>query len=74
MNKAKFFMTYMTTGETEIELPDSIDVNNAEAVKQYVLDNWANVPLPPYPKYISDSDRLDETQPIKITTEKENIP
>lgn len=66
MAKAVFYMTYTATGRQEMTLPNDIDINDPDAVRDYILDHWDTVSLPPYPMYVPDSDRLDETHPIVV--------
>ncbi len=65
--KAVFHITYTVTGQTELTLPDDVDVTDPIAVHVYILDHWRDVRLPPYPQYVPDSDTLDETFPITVT-------
>ena len=52
-------------GRQSLILPDDIDVNDAEAVKAYIMSQWDDIPLPDG-DYVPGSDELDE-ESIEIT-------
>lgn len=58
MKRVRFGMFWQCYGYQEIELPDDIDVNDEEAVKEYIEENWTNIPLPEG-DYVSGSDEPD---------------
>lgn len=58
MKRVKFGMFWQCYGYQDIELPDYIDVNDEDAVKNYLESNWDNIPLPEG-EYVSGSDEPD---------------
>ena len=65
-NTATFSMVWMVTGQQSIDLPDGLDPNDITAVRDYIKENWDNIPLPTEGDYISGSDELDEDSEIII--------
>lgn len=59
MKKVKFGMVWQCYGHQTIDLPDWVDIDNRNAVIEYIRDFWEDVPLP-YGDYIDESDALDE--------------
>ena len=59
-------MVWMVTGQQSIDLPDGLDPNDIAAVRDYIKENWDNIPLPTEGDYISGSDELDEDGEIII--------
>ena len=59
-------MSWQVTGEQTIELPDTVDPDDEDAVRAYILDNWSGIPLPEG-WYVEGSDVLDEGNPITIS-------
>lgn len=58
MRRVRFGMFWQCYGYQDIELPDDIDANDKEAVKQYLESIWADIPLPEG-DYVSGSDEPD---------------
>ena len=58
MKRVKFGMVWQCYGYQDIELPDDIDINDEDAVQEYLENNWDNIPLPEG-EYVSGSDELD---------------
>ena len=54
-----FGMYWQAYGRQEIELPDEIDPDNLDDVKEYIRSIWDDIPLPPC-DYVDGSDELDE--------------
>ena len=52
----------------EIELPDSIDTNDEDEVRQYIQDNWDDIPLPDTGTwdYICGTCQPDVEGPIQV--------
>ena len=65
MRTVTFAMSWTEYGIQSIEIPDDIDTSDIETVKEYIKDNWDDIPLP-HGNYISGSDELDEDFPIEI--------
>lgn len=59
-------MVWMVAGQQSIDLPDGLDPNDIIAVRNYIKENWDNIPLPTEGDYISGSDELDEDGEIII--------
>ena len=55
----QFGIIWQSYGTVSVELPDDVDHKDLDAVRQYVLDQWDEIPLPSG-EYISGSDELDE--------------
>lgn len=70
MKTATFGMYWQEYGWQEIEIPDDIDDGDIEAVKDYILSKWDDIPLP-IGDYVSSSDELDE-ESITVYSE-ENV-
>ena len=66
MKNVTFEMTWEVTSSQTIDLPDTIDSTNLEAVRQYILDNWGAVEIPCDGDYIVGSDHLDENSDLLI--------
>ena len=58
MKRVRFGMCWQCYGHQDIELPDDIDTNDIDAVKEYLEKNWEDIPLPEG-DYVSGSDELD---------------
>lgn len=43
----RFPMYFEVVGYQEIDVPDYIDPDDEESIKQYIDDNWDMIPLPP---------------------------
>lgn len=54
-----FGMVWQSYGHQSLELPDEVDANDIDAVRQYILDHWDEIPIPEG-DYIGYSDELDE--------------
>lgn len=65
-NTATFSMVWMVAGQQSIDLPEGLDPNDITAVRNYIKENWDNIPLPTEGDYISGSDELDEDGEIII--------
>ena len=59
MKQVTFGMTWQEYGRQTIDLPDDIDADNIEEVKEYIRSVWDDIPLPEG-DYVSASDELDE--------------
>lgn len=55
-----FGMTWEEYGHQIVDLPSDIDADDPEAVKNYLLSIWDDIPLPDDHDYVSGSDHLDE--------------
>lgn len=58
MKKVKFGMVWQMYGHQEIDLPDDVDANDIDEVKDYIKSVWDDIPLPDG-DYVSSSDELD---------------
>lgn len=66
MARAEFTMNWISTGKQSIILPDRIDASDAVAVRNYILENWGEIPIPTDSEYLMGSDVLDEESGIEI--------
>lgn len=66
MKTVSFMMTWEMSGRQTIDLPDEIDPNDKDAVREYIQENWDDIPLPTDGDYIADSDTLDEESGFDI--------
>lgn len=66
MARAEFTMNWISTGKQSIDLPDHIDTSDAIAVRNYILENWDEIPIPTDSEYLIGSDELDEESGIEI--------
>lgn len=55
----KFSMTWYCYGETEAEVPDEVIEQGEDAIREYLLDNWVDIPLPDDGAYVAGSDEID---------------
>ena len=58
MKRVRFGMVWQCYGHQEVELPEYIDVNDEQALKEYLERIWDDIPLPEG-DYVSGSDELD---------------
>ena len=65
MAVATFGMTWQVSGTQKFEIPDDIDPMNGEAVSDYLLEHWSEIPIPETGEYIWDSDTLDEVFEVR---------
>ena len=65
MKTVKFGMTWQVAGTQTIELPNNINADNEEEVKEYISKHWDEISIPDG-EYISGTDTLDEYVPIEI--------
>ena len=54
MNVVIFPVYFECVGYQELELPDTVDVNDEFEVKCYISDHWDDVPLPDDYEYVGD--------------------
>lgn len=59
MAVATFGMTWQMSGTQTFEIPDGIDLQDTDAVSDYLRDHWNEIPIPENGEYIGDSDALD---------------
>ena len=71
MKTVTFGMVWQVSGRQSIDLPDDIDINDEDAVKDYIRENWSDIPLPGDGDYIPESDELDELVPLQITDDRQ---
>ena len=69
-NYVKFGMAWTVYGSQEMELPDTVDVHDKEAVMEYLRENWDQIPIPEG-EYVPGSDSLDEDVPIEVYSDKQ---
>lgn len=64
----RFPMYFEVVGYQEIDLPDDIDPNDIEAIKEYIDDEWPDIPLPPREDWeeLSDTCEFDLESRIEI--------
>lgn len=55
----QFGIWYQMHGTSEMELPDEIDIQNQEAIIDYIEDHWDEVNLPTDGSYVSCSAELN---------------
>ena len=65
MAKVRFGMIWSVYGKQTIDLPDYINPDDGDAVKDYIETIWADIPLPEG-EYIDNSVDLDEDGEIEI--------
>ena len=70
MAKVKFGMIWSVYGKQTVDLPDNINPDDLDAVKDYLETIWADIPLPEG-EYIDNSDELDEDGEIEIIKDNE---
>ena len=70
MAKVKFGMIWSVYGKQTVDLPDNINPDDLDAVKDYLETIWADIPLPEG-EYIDNSDDLDEDGEIEIIKDNE---
>ena len=66
MKKVKFTMLWTVAGTQEVELPDSVEAEDEEEIKGYILDNWDNIPLPKESEYVSGSENMDDIFNVEV--------
>ena len=66
--KVRFPMYFEVVGYHEMELPDDIDINDEDAIKEFLEENWQDIPLPNIEdcEYVMDSCVFDRDSTIKI--------
>jgi hypothetical protein len=67
MKTVTFGMVWQVFGKQTINLPDNIDTTDEDAVKNYIQEQWDNIPLPTESDYIPESDEFDELTDIEIS-------
>ena len=67
MKTVTFGIIWQVCGKQTIEVPDDLDTTNEENVRDYIRDNWADIPLPTDSDYVPESDELDELVPIEVS-------
>lgn len=65
MKLVRFIMYFEVAGYQEIPLPDDIDAEDEEAIKEYIDANWEHIKLPKEYDYIGDNG-FDFESPIKV--------
>ncbi len=80
MAVATFGMTWQVSGTQTFEIPDDIDLGNENAVSEYLLNHWSEIPIPENGEYVGDSDslegiysvsrRIPETMMLSFTVER----
>ena len=65
MKYVKFTMYFEVAGYQEIPLPDDIDVEDEEAIKEYIDENWEHIKLPEEYDYVGNNG-FDFESPIKV--------
>ena len=68
MARVQFGMCWQVYGRQTIDLPDDIDPTDILAVKEYILSNWDDIPLPSG-DYICGSDEFDDESEIVVFDE-----
>ena len=66
--KVRFHMYFEVVGYGELDLPDDIDPDDEDAVKQFIEDEWPDIPLPPLSECedIPESCEFDWEAPIEV--------
>lgn len=64
----RFPMFFEVCAYQEVELPDTVDSNDEEAVRQYIEDSWDDIPLPDESTwdYVSGTCWPDEGADIRV--------
>ena len=64
-----FGMVWQMAGKQTIDIPDDMDPNDQDAIRDYIQENWDNISIPSDGEgdYISGSDELDETVELVVT-------
>ena len=72
MKEVTFGMVWQVAAKQTISLPDDIDANDMDAIRDYLLENWSIIPIPSNVEgdYISGSDELDETVEFVVTDDR----
>ena len=65
MKTVTFGMEWTVYGPQTIELPDDIDENDEQAVREYIIACWSEIPLPDG-DYVPESDRIADDVPFEI--------
>lgn len=65
MKYVKFTMYFEVAGYQGIPLPDDIDVEDEEAIKEYIDENWEHIKLPEEYDYVGNNG-FDFESPIKV--------
>jgi len=65
MKIVRFPMYFEVFGYQELVLPDYIDSNDEDAVREYIADSWEHIKLPSDTEYVGDSG-FDFESPIEI--------
>lgn len=68
MKRVRFLMYFEVCGYQELILPDYIDSDDEDKVKEYIADSWEHVKLPEEYDYVSDGG-FDFESPIEILDE-----
>lgn len=53
-------------GNIDVDIPDDVDINDMDAIRRYIDDNWDDIPLPRSGNYVSDSAQFDGNSIIII--------
>ena len=61
----RFPVYFEVVGYHELELPDYIDAENENDVKEFIAEQWSSVPLPDDFEYVGECD-FDWHAPIEI--------
>ena len=64
-NTVSFGMFWQSYGYQQIELPDTVDPNDPEAVKSHIRENWDHIGLPAG-SYVGDSAEFDEESILTV--------
>lgn len=64
MKTVRFGMFWQCYGYQTVDLPDNVNADDIDAVKDYLRSIWPDIPLPEG-DYVSESDDLD-TESIEV--------
>jgi hypothetical protein len=65
----RFPVYFEAVGYHELELPDDIDPDDDDAVRQFIDDHWDEVPIPEDHEFISESSCFDWDSYIEVFDE-----
>ena len=57
--------------DVTINLPDEIDPDDEDAVREYCHDQWEKMSLPEDAEYLYDSDEIDDEHGFEVTDKKD---
>ena len=76
MKQVTFGMVWQIASKQTIDIPDDVDLNDQDAIRDYIQENWVNIHIPSDGEgdYISGSNELDRTVEIVAVSDDESQP